>query len=141
MREIESGGRGPPASRGNILVVEDNASSASLFDLLLRAAGFAVEWAPDAAAARRAIAARSPDLILLDVHLPRVDGITFARELKADPAHRQISIVLVTGYGVADARFSGLGDLCQGYLTKPIDTRTFASTIAGYLAKRGQAGQ
>lgn len=121
---------------GRVLVVDDNEANKKLARVTLECAGFTVDTATDAVEAERAIAARRPDLILMDVQLPGVDGLTLTRRLKADPATRGILVVALTAYAMKGddrkAREAG----CDGYVTKPIDTRALPGVVAGLLARR-----
>jgi CheY-like chemotaxis protein len=116
-----------------ILVVEDNPVNLELVTDLLEAAGFAVYAAATAEEGLRAARAISPALILMDLSLPGMDGLAATQALRADPATRHLPVVALTAHamkGDADlARRAG----CRGYLTKPIDTRTFAASVAGFI--------
>ena len=115
-----------------ILVVEDNWVNRKMFHDLLTDR-FEVLEAESAAAAREALHEHLPDLILMDVQLPGMDGLTFTRLLKADPATRHIPVVGVSAHAmdsdVRRAREAG----CVDYLIKPIDIDTFADHVARWL--------
>ncbi len=118
----------------SILIVDDNPLNLKLTRLLLLGEGYQVRTAGDANQALDLIAAARPDLILMDIQLPDIDGLELTRRLKADPATRDIVVLALTAYAMlgdeAKARAAG----CDGYIAKPIDTRTLAGVIAGYLA-------
>ena len=114
----------------------DNATNCKLVAYLMKANGYTVDTALDAEAAIEAIRARCPDVILMDIQLPGIDGLELTRRLKADPATRDIVIIAVTAYAMkgdqAKAREAG----CDDYITKPIDTRSLPETVVRHLANR-----
>ena len=120
-----------------ILIVDDNAVNLKLVRVLLAAEGFEVRTAMDAEEAMAVMADFTPRLILMDLQLPGMDGLELTRRLKADPAKKQIVILAVTAYAMKGDEGRALAAGCDGYVTKPIDTRTLAGVIAGHLAKGG----
>lgn len=120
-------------SAPHILLVDDNLMNLELVSFLLQANGLAFTSAHDAAAARTSIATHAPDLILMDIQLPDVDGLTFTRELKNDPTTQHIPVVAFTAYAMKgdEARMREAG--CDGYLSKPIDVANFTATVKSYL--------
>ncbi|HEV7555163.1 MAG TPA: response regulator [Kofleriaceae bacterium] len=117
-----------------ILIVDDNPTNLKLVAFLMKSHGFDVATADDASSAIAAIAARRPRVILMDVQLPGVDGLELTRKLKADPQTRDIVIVAVTAYAMKGDYEKAIEAGCDGYVTKPIDTRTLPGVIAGYLS-------
>lgn len=117
-----------------VLVVDDHPLNIELARFVLEADGFVVESAADALEALERIAAFAPDLILMDVQLPGMDGLELTRRLKADPATRAIVIVAFTAYAMkGDAeRMRAAG--CDGYVSKPIDVTRFARELRETLA-------
>lgn len=117
-----------------VLIVDDNAMNVDLVSFLLAADAMQVEAAVDAAQAGARIAARQPDLILMDIQLPGTDGLELTRRLKADPATRHIVVVALTAYAMKgdEARMRAAG--CDGYIAKPIEVATFASQVRSFLA-------
>lgn len=118
----------------HLLVVEDNPINAELLVHLMGAHGYEVRTAADATQALKALAERRPDLILLDLQLPDIDGFELARRLKADPATRAIPIVAVTSYAMPTDRAQALAAGCDDYVAKPINTRELPQLVARYLA-------
>ena len=116
-----------------ILVVDDNAANAKLVAFLLDKKGYDVRIAVDASEALAVLSSFKPRLILMDIQLAGMDGLELTRRLKAEPATRDIVVVALTSYAMKGdaerAREAG----CDGYVTKPIDTRTFAETLARHL--------
>jgi len=119
-----------------ILIVDDNATNLKLVAYLMKANGYTVDTALDAESAIEAIRANHPDVILMDIQLPGIDGLELTRRLKADPKTRDIVIVAVTAYAMKGDQAKALAAGCDDYITKPIDTRTLPETIAKHLAKR-----
>jgi CheY-like chemotaxis protein len=121
-----------------ILIVDDNATNLKLVAYLMKANGYAVDTALEADSALAAIGANRPDLILMDIQLPGIDGLELTRRLKADPGTHDIVIVAVTAYAMKGDQDKALAAGCDDYITKPIDTRALPETIARHLANRGQ---
>lgn len=119
----------------NILIVDDNPVNMKLLAFMLSVRGYEVRSAVDANEAMAAIADARPCLILMDLQLPGMDGFELARRLKADPGTRPIVIVAVTAYAMVGDEQKALDAGCDGYITKPIDTRALPAQIAAYLAR------
>jgi CheY-like chemotaxis protein len=117
-----------------ILVVDDNATNLKLVSDLLEFEGYEILRAADAEAALVVLADARPDLMLMDIALPGMDGLTLTRKLKADARTSQIRIVALTAFAMKgdDQKASDAG--CDGYITKPINTRTLPAQVAEYLA-------
>ena len=118
-----------------ILVVEDNEANQMLVSAVLGLEGYEVRVAGSAPEALEQMRDRVPDMILMDIQLPGQDGLSFTRQLKADPATASIPIVALTAHAMSGDRSIALGAGCTGYISKPIDTRTFGSTVRRYLGK------
>jgi len=118
-----------------ILIVDDNPVNLKLARVLLTSEGYAVRTAQDAAEALALLAAFRPRLILMDIQLPGMDGLELTRRLKADPATRDILILAMTAYAMKGDDEKALAAGCDGYVTKPIDTRAVPSAIAAYLER------
>jgi len=112
----------------NILVIEDDPSHLKLARLVLDAAGHKVS-AAEAAEGFDTIKRERPQVVLLDLELPGMDGLTLARKLKADPETRDIQIVGITSYTEKYSRAEALKAGCDAYLAKPINTRTLAQQL------------
>jgi two-component system, cell cycle response regulator DivK len=118
-----------------VLVVDDNPTNAKLVAYVLSRQGFAVRTAADGTEALAAIAAHRPRVILMDLQLPGADGLELTRRLKADPATRDICVIAVTAYAMAGDEDRARAAGCDGYLTKPIDTRTLATVVIATLER------
>jgi two-component system cell cycle response regulator DivK len=117
-----------------ILVVDDNATNMKLLRVLLTSQGYDVRTAGDASDAIEVIKGFRPRLILMDIQLPGMSGLELTSLLKADPATRDILIVAITAYAMKGDEEKARRAGCDGYISKPIDTRTLASVIARHLA-------
>jgi two-component system, cell cycle response regulator DivK len=116
-----------------ILIIEDNEQNLYLATFLLEQVGFKV-FAARSGSEGIALAGRiRPDLILLDIQLPQIDGYTVARELRRNPNLEDVPIVAVTSYAMVGDRERALEAGCSGYIEKPINPDTFKSEIDKYL--------
>jgi len=115
------------------LIVDDNAINVELVSFVLEAGGFCVAAADDAAQAIEQIERFKPALILMDIQLPGIDGLTLTRQLKADPATRKIVIIAFTAYAMKGDAPKMRAAGCDGYLSKPINVASFAAQVMDYL--------
>lgn len=116
-----------------ILVVDDNPTNLKLAADVLECEGYLTERARSAAEAKELLRHRLPDLILMDIQMPGMDGLTFTRLLKQDPAYAQLRIVALTAFAMKGDDNKALDAGCAGYITKPIETRKLAALVAGFL--------
>lgn len=121
-----------------ILVVEDNEQNRYLVRFLLERAGYDVTVAPDGPTALAAAFAGPPDLVLLDIQLPGMDGYEVAATLAADARTAGIPIVALTSYVLPDDRDRMRRSGCAGLIEKPLDPVDFLARVAGYVD--GNAG-
>lgn len=119
----------------NILVVDDNPTNLKLVSDVLEFEGYKMFKAADAEEAQMVIRQFPPDLILMDIALPGMDGLTLTRMLKANPVTKNILIVALTAFAMKgdDQKAHDAG--CDGYITKPIDTRKLPDQIAEILER------
>ena len=117
-----------------ILLAEDHEEVWEMLSRRLRRHGFEVAVAVDGRQAIEACAAERPDLVLLDMNLPEMDGWTVARQLKADPRCAEIPIIALTAYAAAEDRARRLQAGCDDYHPKPIDFSRLVSQIEEALA-------
>jgi CheY-like chemotaxis protein len=118
-----------------ILVVDDNLANAKLVAYLLKTRGYEIRTAATAKEALQVLESFRPRLILMDLQLPGMDGLTLTRQLKADPTTRDIVIVALTAYAMKGDEEKARDAGCEGYITKPIDTRTLPAVVASYLER------
>jgi CheY-like chemotaxis protein len=104
--------------------------------VLLQAEGYVVRTAVDADQALQMLNLFRPDLILMDIQLPGMDGLELARRLKADSATRRIPIVALTAYAMKGDDQKTTDPGCDGYIAKPIDTRSLPRLVTEFLSKR-----
>jgi CheY-like chemotaxis protein len=116
-----------------ILVVEDNPTNQLLTTSVLNRDGFETEVADSAEDALACLKARRPDLILMDVQLPGMDGLTFTRSLRSVPEAAGIPVVALTSHAMIGDREIAMAAGCSGYLAKPIDTRTLGHELRSIL--------
>jgi CheY-like chemotaxis protein len=124
-------------SSRRILVVDDNPSNLKLFTYMLALPGYEVRTAADARQALEALVNFRPCLILMDLQLPDIDGLTLTRQLKADPNTRDIAIVAVTAYAMKGDEEKARAAGADGYMSKPIDKRAFRAMVEGYVTQWG----
>ena len=118
-----------------ILLIEDNDLNRYLVTFLREKHGFQVVAAPDGPAGIALAQEERPDLILLDIQLPVLDGYAVARALREKEDLRSIPIVALTSYAMPGDREKALESGCTGYLEKPIDPATFAQSIEEFVRK------
>jgi two-component system cell cycle response regulator DivK len=120
-----------------VLLVEDDELNLELADYLLAEGGFRVVPARDAPEARAVAARVRPDIVLMDVNLPGVDGLELARELGSRPGWEDVPVVAVTALAMRGDRERILDAGLSGYIAKPVDVSTFADTVRAHLRSRG----
>lgn len=116
-----------------ILIVEDNEQNLYLETFLLEKQGYEVVQARNGQQGLELAAYEHPDLILLDIQLPVMDGYEVAKRLKQALETTSIPIVAVTSYAMAGDREAALAAGCQGYIEKPIDPDSFVEQVKGFL--------
>jgi CheY-like chemotaxis protein len=118
-----------------VLVVDDYLEAREICAEYLGFHGYRVVTAEDGLQALERAFEVLPDVILMDLSLPELDGWAATRRLKADPRTRGIPIVALTGHALSAERERALAAGCDGYITKPIDTRAFPAQIKEYLVR------
>jgi len=116
-----------------ILIVEDNEANRLLASAVLEREGYRVEMAGSSQEALELLDSQAPDLILMDVQLPGMDGLSLTRRLKGDQKTAAIPIVALTALAMMGDRERTLEAGCSGYISKPINTRTFAAEVSKFL--------
>ncbi len=116
-----------------ILYVEDNADNRMLIRRLLMAEGFALVEAENAEQMWALLQQHRPDVILMDLHLPGVDGFTLTRQIASDPRYADIPVVALTADVLRDTPQKCRDAGCVGYITKPIDVDTFVDQLRRFL--------
>jgi CheY-like chemotaxis protein len=119
-----------------ILIVDDNPTNLKLASRVLEIEGYRIDLATDAEQAQELLMHMQPDLILMDIALPGMDGLTLTRRLKTDEKLKHIPVVAMTAFAMKGDEQKALDAGCDGYITKPIDTRKFPQQVAGFLQKK-----
>ena len=119
-----------------ILIVEDNPRNMRLLEMTLRASGYTLLEATDGGEALDIAIKELPDLIIMDIQLPKINGLAVTRKLKALPEFRDVTIIAVTAYGMKGDRERAIEAGCDAYLPKPINTRELPEMIATMLLHR-----
>lgn len=120
-----------------VLVIEDNNLNRELITCLLEIGNFAAMEAVDAEEGIRVALKRKPDLILMDIGLPGMDGLTATRLIKANPELENIPVVALSGYAAAEDEQRALDAGCSGFMGKPINTRGFTEKMSGFINRGG----
>lgn len=118
-----------------ILLIEDNEQNRYLVTFLLERHGFEVAAAVDGPLGIELAGRLPPQLILLDIQLPSMDGYAVARRLRDNPTLGDTPIVAVTSYAMPGDRERTIAAGCDGYIEKPIDPETFAAEVGRYLER------
>ena len=118
-----------------VLLVEDNPMNLELAADVLRSAGFTVLEAVTAGEGLQVATDLLPDLVLLDIRLPDMDGLEVVRRLRADPRTTELLVVALTAQAMKGDEQAARSAGCIGYITKPINTRTFAAEVDHYLLR------
>lgn len=117
-----------------ILMVEDTEDNRQIVRDLIATTGYELIEATDGAAGVAAATAQRPDLILMDIQLPVMDGYEATRRIKADPSLRHIPIIAVTSYALSGDEARALAAGCDGYVAKPFSPRQLLAKVREFLA-------
>jgi two-component system, cell cycle response regulator DivK len=123
-----------------ILLIEDNEQNLYLATFLLKQNGFDVVQARSGPEGISLAGQARPDLVILDIQLPQMDGYAVARALRQNPALKEVPIVAVTSYAMPGDRERSLEAGCNGYIEKPINPDTFRTQIEEFLKARPDDG-
>ncbi len=118
-----------------VLIVDDNAANLKLARIVLADAGYEVRTANDAEEVIALLKSWQPRVILMDLQLPGIDGLTLTRQLKADPAYAGIKIIALTAYAMKGDEEKARAAGCDDYVTKPIDTDALPKLVARHLGQ------
>jgi len=128
-------------SNNSVLVVDDAPVNLKLVRILLARQGFDVRTADSAEEAMEIIQDFKPRLVLADIQLPGMNGLEMTRRLKSEPTTRGIIVLALTAFAMQGDEQRAIDAGCDGYITKPIDTRTFPALIRGFLHSTGDEGE
>ncbi|HEX9939740.1 MAG TPA: response regulator [Longimicrobium sp.] len=127
-------------SKGTILVVDDNPDNVEILRAFLESRGYAVAQAPDGRTALARMEQVRPELVLLDVMMPGMDGWQVCRTIKAHPEYGgNTRVVMVTAKGAFEDKFEGLRSGADDYVVKPVDFKDLLEKVERNLAARGSA--
>jgi len=121
-----------------ILIIEDNEKNRKLARDVLQVKGYQTIESETAEEGLKLAVEKSPALILMDILLPGMDGITALKQLKADPRTKSIPIIAITASAMTNNRTSMLAEGFDGYQTKPISLKDFLGEVERVLAARGK---
>ena len=116
-----------------ILIVEDNLLNRKLVEAILKPLGYCLLTAVDGEEGIEVATRERPDLILMDLQMPKVSGYDATEVLKSQPETAHITIVALTAHAMEDERERAMAAGCDGYITKPVDTRVFPGQVREYL--------
>ncbi len=119
-----------------ILIVEDNPRNMKLLEMTLRAKGYTLLEATDGGEALDTAIRERPDLIIIDIQLPKMNGLAVTKKLRETPEFRHTPIIALTAYAMKGDRERALNAGCDAYLPKPINTRELPGIIAAMLLQR-----
>ncbi len=121
-----------------ILIVEDSEFNQRLLEAVLTPHGYHLLIAPDGETGVELAEAEQPDIILMDILLPGIDGYEATQQLRANPKTQHIVIVALTASSEPEEQDQALASGCDGYIVKPIDTRAFPQQIRQILSAAGE---
>ena len=119
-----------------ILIVEDNPRNMRLLEMTLKVKGYSLLKATDGEEALDMAMTERPDLIIMDIQLPKIDGLEVTRKLRGIPAFSHTPIIAITAYAMKGDKEKAIDAGCDTYLPKPINTRELPGVIAKMLLKR-----
>lgn len=122
-----------------ILLVEDNVDNRLIYRTILEFSGYQVVEAHDGEMGVRLARENVPDLILMDVSIPLLNGWEATKILKADPTTRHIPIIALTAHALASDREQSMAVGCDGYLAKPVEPRRVVETVQEFLQRDAQS--
>jgi CheY-like chemotaxis protein len=117
-----------------VMLVEDNQMSARLLEFVLNRDGYIVSIMASATEALDSAKDDPPDIIIMDIQLPDMDGLEATRQLKNNPVTAKIPVVAITAYAMTGDEERTRAAGCAGYVSKPVNTRELAETIGNFLS-------
>jgi two-component system cell cycle response regulator DivK len=123
-----------PQNGKTILLVEDNPHNRKIFSGMLNHAGFRVVEAVDGNEAMSKVASEKPDLVLMDLSIPGIDGWECTRRIKGDPATKQVPVIALTAHAMRGDEERAREAGCDGYLSKPVSPKKVVEVVKKYLS-------
>ena len=121
-----------------ILIVEDNPQNMRLIRMVLRAKGYTLLEATNGEEALEMAISERPELIIMDIRLPKMTGLEVAKKLRESPAFSHTPIIAITAYAMSSDKERAIDSGCDAYLSKPINTRTLPGVVAEMLGAVGK---
>jgi two-component system cell cycle response regulator DivK len=121
-----------------VLIVEDNPLNMRLIEMILKSNSYTLLKATDGEEALDIATREQPDLVIMDIRLPRVSGLEVARRLKENPASSHIPIIALTAHAMKGDKEKAIEAGCDSYLSKPVNTRELPRLVANMLLLRQQ---
>jgi CheY-like chemotaxis protein len=125
--------RGAGMAGEMILIVEDSALNLKVVQTVLKPHGYQLVTAVDGEEAIQVATRMQPDLVLMDMQLPKISGYEATQTLKSQPATAHIPVVALTAHAMTEEREKAMSSGCDGYITKPVDTRALPGQVRQYL--------
>lgn len=125
--------------RARVLIVDDDPKNLALLEIMLAPEGYVIQTAPNGETALAAVAEQPPDLILLDIMMPGMDGYHTASRIKTNPVTKHIPIIMVSSLDDKNSRMHGLRAGAEEFLTKPVDRAELCVRVRNLLALRCKA--
>lgn len=119
-----------------ILYIEDNPQNMRLVRKMLKSGGYEILEAPDGVSGLKMAEQQRPDLILMDINLPDIDGMQITKRIKENPELTHIPIIALTANAMVGDKETFINGGCDGYLAKPVSRRELCSTVASYLSDK-----
>ena len=118
-----------------ILVIDDHSINRKLFESVLKSAGYDVSSEGDAMSGISRARLEVPDLIIMDINLPELDGLSATRQIKADPVLRSVPVIAITAHATKEFENRSREAGCDGFITKPISPPAFLEAIRPHLSR------
>lgn len=125
-------------STAHVLIIEDDLDNLEMVQFLLQRAGYATLTAQNGTEGLQLAQNQLPELILLDMTIPGLDGWKLAAALKADESTRRIPIIALTAHTLPGDRKRALDAGCDGYISKPLNVETFLEDVAAFLSRKAE---
>ncbi len=127
----------PVNEKQTVLIAEDDPQIANMIKYKLEKSGYLVVWGEDGGAALDLIRENPPDLVILDVMMPVMDGFEVLRALKSDPATRGIPVIMLTARGMEDDILKGFESGAVDYMIKPFSIQELAARVKANIGRKG----
>jgi CheY-like chemotaxis protein len=134
-------GEGGAARPARVLIVDDERANRQLLEIMLEPEGYELSLATSGDEALASVAAHPPDLVVLDIMMPGMNGYVVTSRLKADPATRHIPVLVLSSLDDRNSQAHGTGAGVDGFLSKPVDRRQLCDLVRAMLLASGWPGR